>query len=771
MISSIIEHNVSKSKVQKMVRKELFFIYITIFFWFLIGLLSPTYAQRYTYKHYTSLEGLPSSEVYEVIQDKKGFMWFCTDHGISRYDGYSFKNFSTGLSDNTIFRMVEDETGIFWCETFSKGLFLFDGKGFTPYKYNDSLFAILEMCFPKTQRNNPIRTLFLGGNNKIILSFFNGEVVQVGINSFERIKKFVKPECNVLNLNTLPRLLIYKNYLLTDINRAIAPNTSYSKMEFSDLEVKIPFKEHYTNIAEIASGFTFLMINDSLFIVDKAGNINLKNKLKARFVRANKINEQTMALGYQDGGEIYTYQNGKWKLTYTLLNEHIISGFCKDMQGNMWLTTTDDGVYMMANLDVEFLSIGTDSLTLTTTITEDKLSSKDKKSASKSNKVSLTVPKIPHSYKLLNLDYKAITMKYIEGNVWLATDKNDFYRISPDEKKPYFVDKKTVVGQTSDVVLWKNKIFTNLDLMNELKSKRAIKYMALQNDTLWLCSIFGLERAVNGKYDTSFHAAPSSKSRLTALCATKKKLWVGTLSGIYFLRKNELVSVNADAQHKDVRVSCIVEDKNGAIWVGTRGHGIMVQLKNGKWFYITKKNGLPTDFVEDINFEKEGRAWISTYSGLVKLAYQYKDEEIAIDATLFTSNDGLPINEVSKTLIIGKELWIATNKGVAIAPLDSLYNKPISIPLFIESININGQYQPIQTHYELNPNQQHFAVFLTGLFLKDGQQLKYIYELSGEVTHIDTSENRLLQFYNLHAGNYKLTIYAYHPQKKILSAQ
>ncbi|MES1181535.1 MAG: two-component regulator propeller domain-containing protein, partial [Flavobacterium sp.] len=40
-------------------------------------------------------EGLPSSEVYRIIQDKKGFIWFSTDAGVCRFNGHSFKCFTT----------------------------------------------------------------------------------------------------------------------------------------------------------------------------------------------------------------------------------------------------------------------------------------------------------------------------------------------------------------------------------------------------------------------------------------------------------------------------------------------------------------------------------------------------------------------------------------------------------------------------------------------------------------------------------------------------
>ena len=59
--------------------------------------------------------------MYEVIQDSKGYMWFATDRGVARFNGYEFHTFTTndGLTDNTVFRLFEDYNGRIWMYSFS----------------------------------------------------------------------------------------------------------------------------------------------------------------------------------------------------------------------------------------------------------------------------------------------------------------------------------------------------------------------------------------------------------------------------------------------------------------------------------------------------------------------------------------------------------------------------------------------------------------------------------------------------------------------------
>lgn len=75
----------------------------------------------------------PGNNVYSIIQDKKGNLWFATTgEGVYRYDGTSFTNFTTkdGLNSNATFGILEDRKGNIWIGT-DTGLSLYDGKSFS----------------------------------------------------------------------------------------------------------------------------------------------------------------------------------------------------------------------------------------------------------------------------------------------------------------------------------------------------------------------------------------------------------------------------------------------------------------------------------------------------------------------------------------------------------------------------------------------------------------------------------------------------------------
>lgn len=105
------------------------------------GILPVEGQSSFTYRNYTESNGLPSSEIYRVYQDRSGFIWFGTDNGVARFDGKEFLTFrkSELLPDQVVFGFYEDVTGCLWFRTFSGATACFRDNKLTPYKFNDTI--------------------------------------------------------------------------------------------------------------------------------------------------------------------------------------------------------------------------------------------------------------------------------------------------------------------------------------------------------------------------------------------------------------------------------------------------------------------------------------------------------------------------------------------------------------------------------------------------------------------------------------------------------
>src|SRR5215213_9000117 len=93
-------------------------------------------AERPPFKIYTTGEGLAHDSVNKIVRDSRGFLWFCTAEGLSRFDGSKFKNFTQdqGLPHRSVNDFLETRDGTYLVAT-SAGLSIFNPNG-KAYRWN-----------------------------------------------------------------------------------------------------------------------------------------------------------------------------------------------------------------------------------------------------------------------------------------------------------------------------------------------------------------------------------------------------------------------------------------------------------------------------------------------------------------------------------------------------------------------------------------------------------------------------------------------------------
>lgn len=117
-------------------------------FWFTTTDSGVYYDNGKSIQHFTTTEGLANNQVLSVYEDKAGLIWFGTGGGISRYDGKSFRNFTSpnaplfykkGDWNHDIHTIIEDRTGKLWVGTRGDA-FIYDGKNFTTLTHKGEPF-------------------------------------------------------------------------------------------------------------------------------------------------------------------------------------------------------------------------------------------------------------------------------------------------------------------------------------------------------------------------------------------------------------------------------------------------------------------------------------------------------------------------------------------------------------------------------------------------------------------------------------------------------
>lgn len=163
----------------------------------------------------------------------------------------------------------------------------------------------------------------------------------------------------------------------------------------------------------------------------------------------------------------------------------------------------------------------------------------------------------------------------------------------------------------------------------------------------------GLYRWSDGKLAPVANDALKQENLLALAADRNGQIWVGTSMGLFDYdtagRLKEFASLKRE-------VKTLLVDSHGILWIGTSGDGL-VRYQNGVFTYLTKADGLASDFVTSLFEDAEGSLWVGTLDGLSQLS--------DLKFPIYSSREGL--NEGSVTSVSGARdggLWLTASSGL-----------------------------------------------------------------------------------------------------------
>jgi signal transduction histidine kinase/ligand-binding sensor domain-containing protein len=148
------------------------------------------------------------------------------------------------------------------------------------------------------------------------------------------------------------------------------------------------------------------------------------------------------------------------------------------------------------------------------------------------------------------------------------------------------------------------------------------------------------------------------------LAETNSGMWVGTGGGGLFLKSGDRFREVPFSESREP-VKAVVEDRDGCLWVGTRGNGLHAR-RDGVWKRYGKQNGLLSGDIRAVYEDAAGRLWVGSNGG--GLACHAGGRFITV-----TSREGLPSDTVSQIAMDDAgRLWVGTHHGLAILESDEL---------------------------------------------------------------------------------------------------
>lgn len=598
-------------------------------------------------KKYNVEDGLSLGMVTSITQDNTGLMWFATEDGLNRFDGYSFKVFKYvpeqehSLSGNFIQKVFKDSRGVIWASS-RHGLNRFDAKTerFVHYQHVPNSKASIA--------GNDITDIKDSGNGGLWVASYNA-----GFSYYDRAKNsFIAYDKQKLPGLTSDKIIsLYEdskgllwvgtqdagvNVFRVRNGVVLEKDSSLSQdVSSSSSNIKSIYEDHLHNI--------WIGTTQGLILYQRKNGKVFRFNAKDYSFRNNTIlsiqedSKEMLWIGVQGGG-VYqldlrqTHEIPLKNVVFTEvkgsdgspLPQRSVQALYEDKDKNMWIGTYGGGIAMVSNLKERFINFH-----------------HGETAGAGENNI---------SYYGIGTDKG--------GYLWLGTDGHGIY-------------KSELNGRI-------NKHFTAGKETTALKDNAILCALQDKNQNLWFGSyshgLFLYKRETNSF--VNFKHVPADGTSLggndvrVVFEDSKHNIWVGTNGGGLNLYDKETQtfkrfdSSNSSIASNDVRA--IAEDKEGMLWIGTYGGGLYrfspVSHSFTKFDYKPKGKGyLSSDVVLTLHLDENENLWIGTEEDGLIMYNSLKKELVR-----YSEQTGLANNTVYAILsdLLGN-IWMSTNKGLS----------------------------------------------------------------------------------------------------------
>ena len=690
------------------------------------------YSQTPSYYHYTSSDGLASSTVYQIIQDRDGFIWFATANGISRFDGNHFTTFRTndGLNSNSIISIAEGDKGELYIGNFEKGINkLKDGiiKNYIS-DVNGKSITISYLMIDLSKKNE--QTIFAYGRWGIINII--SEKKSTGLtsssikNSSLQISKLEKLQNGIIMALTTTGLYQLKDSLFIKVPiKGLSDTSIYCLANSNDGSYVIGTKG---SIYKIKNNTVIDKIQ-----IDIAGNNDVVAILCDR---NNNIWFSIMNKGF------YFLASGSDKIidmgSKLGLQNMLVNNYFEDTEGNIWISTFGKGVYCLNNL---YLMSYNES---------DGLGNNNVYSIAKDKYGNLLFGTFNGISILKNESLTSIKKHFVKSHTeYIYSIKN--------VNNEFYVGASLGVDEIIDISFQGMKLHMFVGL-SFCKLSNGLYLIGSRTNSIRVSKEFNFD----SKFSTVIVFGDSfTTNRINEIFEdTKKNIWIATSLGlckaaIQLEKTGKVVLKKSFFPTNPVlssKIISIYQDNYDNVWFAGEMGIARYNLQNDSVFTYTKIDGHDFSSSTSIVSDNKNRLWIGNMKGL----YLIDGDSVKY----LNKQTGLPSNEVLSLSYtsIGNSLIIGTSNGISFLDISLFDNYNPSPPnVKVTSIKAGDSVYTSYDNLVFRPEQHDISIHFKALNFSSPGSVKYKYNLNNEWTATDYD---FLNFITLKTGSYELRIEA-----------
>ncbi|WP_075590934.1 hybrid sensor histidine kinase/response regulator transcription factor [Labilibacter marinus] len=767
-----------------------------------IGFLSVVSAQKqYSFLQVNNVDGLVNDRVVCIHKDSRGFIWFGTKAGLSRYDGSGFVNYkhdssdSTSIFDNYILNITEDRKGNLLIHS-SIGHFVFDVTKERFIRYINEYLGLkaglpyIEKVYKDEGSNMWIKRHQHAYYNKV--------------NEKENTTEDLFPYKKEPGIETVDFKHVNGNYyyLFSD-----------GTIECYDSTYRLKFKDDFL-VGKLEGG----SFTPALY-VDKENDI--------WFYGNNNGVYHFNALTH----DWYNYSQNAGKIR---LSNNIIYKIIQDDKGLIWVATDHGGINIINKYSGQVSHIYHQSenpKSIADNSVTDLYMDDNNIIWAATNKSGVSyyhesIHKFPH-YRNLSSDDKSLPFSDVncfsedkKGNLWIGTNGGGLIYYNRKEHK---------------YTTYKHR----KDDLNSLSSNVVMALLIDHNEELWIGTYAGGVNRFDGKYFKRYQFKTQSAQGLShnniwsIVEDEEQNIWISTNGGgiekynavndsfykpvnqgkidvptnhvadlhilsdgnvligsafgafLYDTKEKRYKNIVGLDSYESNNKSCnaVYEDSRGLYWIATNEGLIVIDPMTSFLKQFNSKDGLPEDIMNGIVEDEFQTIWVSKSTGLSQIVVSKSkgDEAYGFEFSHFTEEDGLQSNEFNpnacyKTnnneLIFGgvngfnifKSKNIRSNNVLPKVVFTDLqvYYQSIFPEAKVKNVQLLDKSISLTEEVELKHAMNIFSVSFSALNFFIPDKIQYQYKLEGfndEWLLLDNKQPKI-SYTNLDAGEYALKVKA-----------
>ncbi|MEM8523638.1 MAG: histidine kinase [Bacteroidota bacterium] len=606
--------------------------------------------------NYSIADGLPSSEVYDLEIDSLQRLWISTDRGVCVYDGYTFKTYTTkdGLADNTNFEIYKDPKGRFWFNGYNKKLSYYEDGKFHPYEFNDSLVSTISQ--------------FSRGWVHNIISFDEEDYYFNAVKSRRCVVyQFNKNKApNLVFVGEERKLIDDLVYLESDISPAKKVGASFHYTS-SSLAIEASF-------ALETDQFWIYRKDVRLFKKNKQTRKTEVYRSESPIEFMYIDHQDNLWICTRKG--ILCFEQLDFTLPPKhFFKDFTISSILQDFEGNYWISSNEAGIFLVPSFDIQvieganekenFLSIGQlkNHLVIGTSNTRLFIVNKN------ARKQIIQLQNIREKTQIRHLEKRKVPNQLdFGGNHFITEIEGQVQLVKDSENKPSLeYDRLQISNLLSNGDLFsyvgigfritrENEAYVRSSELERPLTKTTTVIVQTSQEKILLGTLNGLYKIEDYDYDNYeelFVSYPDRPFRRIndIKVDDKDNIWIATIGeGMYLMTADTTYHLTTSDGLVSDMVNQLLITNDTTVWIATNKgiNQLNYEIEAGQFDFLPPKllsinDGLNSNYVNDIELWN-GELWVATNDGICSFPTNILDKEfpeVPIFINKFLVNDSV----------------------------------------------------------------------------------------------------------------------------------